>query len=121
MIAVEVAMLELRQRPVALASAAVFVLGFFGLAARGAVLAGDASPGLFAIILAGATVFAGVVLALTLLFAAVETVSGRAWALGFRRLAPGEATKAGIASRALRYATFLWLCNGAAFFVAGFR
>ncbi len=110
-----------RLRQVAPASALVFVLGFFGLAARGATVSGAASAGVYALILGGAALFAGAVFVVTGLFAAVETVSGRAWALGFRRLAPGEATPAGIAGRALRYATFLWLCNGAAFFVAGFR
>jgi len=114
-------MFALRLRQLAPASALVFVLGFFGLAARGASLSGSASAGVYAVILAGAALFAGAVLGATVLLAALETVSGRAWALGFRRLAPGEATAAGIASRALRYATFLWLCNGAAFFVAGFR
>ncbi len=113
--------LRVSLRQVAPVSAVLFVLGFSGLAARGTVVAGTFSAGVTAVIVAGAVLFAAALLAVTAAFAAVETLSGRAWALGFRRLAPGEAGWRGIAHRALRYATFLWLCNGAAFIVAGFR
>jgi hypothetical protein len=119
MIAAEVTMPAIRLRQVAPASALLFVLGFFGLAARGSGVSPDGA--VYLVILVGAAALAGMVLALTALFAAVETASGRAWALGFRRLAPGESGIRGVAVRALRYATFLWLCNGAAFFVAGLR
>jgi hypothetical protein len=112
-----VPMSAFRLAQVAPASALVFVLGFFGLAAHGAAR----SAGVYVVILAGSAAFAATVLGMTALFAAIESLSGRAWALGFRRLAPGEVTARGIAERALRYATFLWLCNGAAFFLAGFR
>lgn len=114
-------MSALRLGRVAPVSAALFVLGFSGLAVRGAVVAGTVTAGVAVVIVVGATLLAVAVLGATAVFAACETLSGRAWALGFRRLAPGEATLRGIGVRALRYATFLWLCNGAAFVVAGFR
>lgn len=102
---------------VAPAGAALFVAGFFTLAAR------DASRDLavYVLIALGAVLFASAVLGLTAIFAAVESLSGRAWAGGFRRLGPGESGGRAWAQRALRYATFLWLCNGAAFVVAALR
>ena len=96
------------------ACALLFVGGFFALAARD----GARSPGVYAAILVGSMLLASAVLGFTALVAAVESASGRAWASGFRRLAPSEHGARGWARRALRYATFLWLCNGAAFVVA---
>jgi hypothetical protein len=111
----EATMAIVRAHPFAPASAVLFVFGFFALATRGLA----ASAGVYATILVGAAILASIVFVFAAALAAVESVTGRAWALGFRRLAPGELGAGGIAQRALKYATFLWLCNGTAFVVAG--
>lgn len=98
----------------ALLAAGVFIAGCCAL-----TLAGRGLPPLAtAIVLAAAAMMAGALLAAMWLVAALEAASGRAWASGFRRLAPGERSPAAIVRRGLRYATVLWAANGAAFWVA---
>ena len=104
-------------RHTAPAGALLFFGGFFALAARDAA----ASAGVYGLIALGAALLVSGVLAVTAVVAGLEAWSGRAWAAGFRRLPPAESGARGWARRALRYATFLWLCNGAAFIVAALR
>lgn len=108
---------SLTLRRLAPAGALLFVVGFFALAAGDAA----ASLAVYGLVAIGSLLLASAVLAVTALVAAVESLTGRAWASGFRRLAPAERSAGALAVRALRYATFLWLCNGAAFVVAALR
>lgn len=105
---------SLTLRRTAPAGALLFVGGFFALAARDA----STSAGVYGLIVFGSVLLAGAVLGITAFVAGMEAWSGRAWAGGFRRLPPTESGARAWARRALRYATFLWLCNGAAFVVA---
>ena len=98
----------------ALVGFTVFLSGLFVLAA-----AGTRYPLLtYVFVLGAAALLRLPLLAVTGLVAASETLVGRAWANGLRRLTWGERTSRGTATRALRYGAVLWLANGAAFWVA---
>lgn len=98
----------------ALVGSTVWVSGFFLLAVTGR----EVHLGVYALVLAGASVIALPIYLLGLVVAAAESVVGRAWASGFRALRPPERRFAGTAERALRYAGFLWLANGCALWFA---
>ena len=91
-----------------------FVSGLFVLAA-----AGHAYPwAIYLVILAVAAALAVPLFGITLVVAGTEALLGRAWANGLRRLEPVERGLAATSNRALRYASILWLANGAAMWFA---
>ena len=91
-----------------------FVSGLFVLAA-----AGHAYPwATYLVILAVATGLAIPLFGITFVVAGSEALLGRAWANGLRRLGPTERRLPATSGRALRYASILWLANGAAMWFA---
>lgn len=102
--------------PLALVGFALFVSGFFAMAAMGT----SYPAGTYALI-AGASLIVGIpILVLTQLVAAGERLAGRAWAAGFRPLEAAERSPRATVLRGLRYAGVLWLANGAALWCAAF-
>ncbi len=69
-------------------------------------------------ILCSAAVLALPLLLVTFVVAVSEAVIGRAWANGLRRLAAADRRFRATSIRALRYASVLWLANGAAMWLA---
>jgi hypothetical protein len=98
----------------AIVGASAFVSGFFLLAVAGR----DLGSGVYLLVLAGALVLTAPVALLSFLVASAESAVGRAWAAGWRRLAPEERTRRATGRRGLRYAGFLWLANGGALWFA---
>ena len=98
----------------ALVGSTVFVSGFFLLA----VVGREFDLGVYALVFAGAWVITLPILLLGMVVTCSESVVGRAWASGFRELRTSERRLAGTAERALRYAGFLCLANGAALWFA---
>ena len=98
----------------AVVGGATFISGFFvfGVAGRDLPLAS------YLLVLGGGALLASPIGLLMLAVAAVEASVGRAWASGFRRLAPAERGARQVVSRAGRYAGFLWLANGVALWFA---
>ena len=98
----------------AIVGSSLFVSGLFVLAAAG--YAHSLLTHLF--ILGSAVLLSLPLLALTFLVAGSEAIIGRAWANGLHRLeGPGRRGRA-TSVRALRYASVLWLANGAAMWLA---
>ena len=98
----------------AIVGVSVWVSGFFLLAAAGR----DYGLAVYALIMGGAIAVSVPVLLLAAVITASEAFVGRAWASGFALLPRSERGLQGIASRALRYAGFLWLANGSALWFA---
>ncbi len=98
----------------AIVGGSLFISGLFVLAA-----AGHAHSLLTHLFILGTAVLLSLpLLALTFLVAGSEAVIGRAWANGLHRL-EGPARRGRATSiRALRYASVLWLANGAAMWLA---
>jgi len=98
----------------AVVGASIFVSGFFllGVARR------EFAVEVYVLVLLGAVLVALPLLASTWLVAWSEAVTGPAWANGLRRLDTADRSAAGIRSRGLRYAGFLWLANGGALWLA---
>ncbi len=94
--------------------AGCFVSGLFVLAAVGTQFAVAVYAWIFMFALAVAVPVG----AAGVLVAAVERASGRAWLSGARRLPPQERVLRATASRGIRYASWVWLANGAALWVA---
>lgn len=98
----------------AIVGGSLFLSGLFVLTA-----AGHAYPwATHLFILGSAAVLALPLLALTLVVAVSETLIGRAWANGLRRLGATDRAPRATAVRALRYASVLWIANGAAMWLA---
>ena len=98
----------------ALVGSTVFVSGFFLLA----VVGREFDARVYALVLAGASVITLPILLLGMVVTFSESVVGRAWASGFRELRASERRAGGTAERAVRYAGFLCLANGAALWFA---
>lgn len=93
---------------------ALFVSGLFVLASAGTRFA----PAVYGWIGLFALAVAFPVAALGVAVAAVERAVGRAWLSGGRLLEAGECALRPTAARGLRYASWIWLANGAALWVA---
>jgi hypothetical protein len=102
--------------PLALIGAALFVSGFFALAAMGTQYPAET----YALIAGASLVMVAPVLVLSQLVALTERIAGRAWAAGFRPVEASERTPRATVLRGLRYAGVLWLANGAALWCAAF-
>lgn len=98
----------------AIVGSSMFVTGLFVLTSAGHIY-----PWLtYLLILGAATVFAVPLYGITLLVAGTEALLGRAWANGLRRLPVADRGLRATSIRALRYASILWLANGAAMWLA---
>lgn len=100
----------------AIVGSTLFASGLFVLAAAGHTYPWQTH--LF--ILAGAVALSLPLLLLTAIVAGSESLLGRAWANGLRRLPAGHRGWRATGDRALRYASVLWLANGAAMWLATF-
>lgn len=100
--------------PLAAYGGALFVSGLFVLAAAGTRYA---LPVYVWIVLL-ATAVALPILALCVVVAALERASGRAWLSGARRIEASERGAGATAARGMRYASWVWLANGLALWVA---
>ncbi len=98
---------------VAVVGFSLFLSGFFLLAVAGRAF----DLRVYGLVLTGAAIITVPGYLLGLLVTASESVVGRAWASGFRELSGIERRLLGTAERALRYAGFLWMANGAALWV----
>ncbi|MGE3960358.1 MAG: hypothetical protein AB7F65_01585 [Dehalococcoidia bacterium] len=98
----------------ALVGTTVFVSGFFLLA----VVGRDFDPGVYGLVLGGASAITLPIFLLGFVVTFSEAVVGRAWASGFRELRARERRLAGTAERAVRYTGFLCLANGSALWFA---
>ncbi len=98
----------------AIVGSSLFISGLFVLAAAGH--AHSTLTHLF--ILSTAILLSLPLLALTFLVAGSEAVLGRAWANGLHRLDGPARRGRATAIRAVRYASVLWLANGAAMWLA---
>ena len=92
----------------------MFVSGLFVLTSAGHVYPWPT----YLLILAAAVVLAVPLYGITLLVASSEALLGRAWANGLRRLPAADRHFRATSIRALRYASILWLANGAAMWLA---
>ncbi len=98
----------------AIVGGSLFISGLFVLAA-----AGHAYPWLTHLfILASAVALSLPLLGITILVAGSEALVGRAWANGLHRLGQPERGLRATSVRAIRYASVLWLANGAAMWLA---
>jgi len=98
----------------AIVGSSMFVSGLFVLAA-----AGHAYPWLTHLFILGSAVVLSLpLLLLTAIVAGSEALLGRAWANGLRRLEATDRRLPATSVRALRYASILWLANGAAMWLA---
>ena len=93
---------------------ALFVSGLFVLATAGTRY----EPAVYVWIAVFATVVALPIGALGVLVAALEQITGRAWLSGARRLEVSERRIGRTTARGLRYASWIWLANGLALWVA---
>ena len=93
---------------------ALFVSGLFVLASAGTRY----SPAVYAWIAMFAVAVALPILVLGVLVAVVERASGRAWLSGARRIEASERGARTTAARGVRYASWVWLANGLALWVA---
>ncbi len=93
---------------------ATFVSGFFVMA-----VAGQDLPLLsLLLVLGGGFALSLPIGVIAVSVAMTEGLIGRAWATGFRRLAPEERPWRASLTRGGRYGGFLWLANGAALWFA---
>ena len=100
--------------PLAIVGSSLFVSGLFVLAA-----AGHTYPWLTYLLILGSAVLLSLpLLAITLVVASSEALLGRAWANGLHPLGTAERRSGATSVRALRYASVLWLVNGAAMWLA---
>jgi len=98
----------------AIVGSSLFVSGLFVLAA-----AGHAYPWLTHLFILGSAVALSLpLLGITALVAASEAAVGRAWANGLHRLGRPERGFRATSVRAVRYASVLWIANGAAMWLA---
>ena len=98
----------------AIVGSSMFVSGLFVLTSAGHVY-----PWMtYFVILLAATILAVPLYGITLLVAGTEALLGRAWANGLRRLPADDRRFRATSIRALRYASILWLANGAAMWLA---
>lgn len=93
---------------------ALFVSGLFVLASAGTRY----GLAVYGWILVFAVVVALPLLILGVLVAAAERASGRAWFSGARRIEGIERGASATAARGVRYASWVWLANGLALWVA---
>ncbi len=109
-----VGMPRLATGTLAIVGGSLFVSGLFVLAATG-----HAYPWLTHLfILASAVALSLPLLAITAVVAGSEALIGRAWANGLHRLGRPERGLPATSIRAVRYASVLWLANGAAMWLA---
>ena len=98
----------------AIVGSSLFISGLFVLAAAGHAY----SWSMYLFIFGSGVVLSLPLLAITFIVAGSEALLGRAWANGLRRLESAERGSRATAIRALRYASVLWLANGAAMWLA---
>ncbi|MFA7248470.1 MAG: hypothetical protein WC273_02450 [Dehalococcoidia bacterium] len=92
----------------------MFVSGLFVLAATGHAY----SLPMYGFILGSAILLGLPLLLVTIVVAGSESLLGRAWANGLSRLGGADRRLRGTSVRAVRYASVLWLANGAAMWLA---
>ena len=98
----------------AIVGGSMFVSGLFVLAAAGHVY-----PWLTYVFILGSAVLLSLPLLLvTAIVAGSEALLGRSWANGLRRLEASDRRLPATSVRAVRYASVLWLANGAAMWLA---
>lgn len=92
----------------------LFITGLFVLAAAGT----DYAPGVYAWIALLACMVAVPIAVVGVLAALVERVSGRVWLSHARPMEVGERGSRVTLSRGVRYASWIWLANGLALWIA---